>query len=264
MKIRFYFLSLFIFISFQSFACSCGGPPTFCEYLNKSWIESDLIVKGKKIRNVEHGFEFQISKIYRGEETKKTIVVWGDQGWLCRYYNGRFIDGEEYYMALIRLFEDTENSWAQSNPIGDLEKEGDYTISFCGKSYWHHSDEELIGETKTQVDACLNEINPDCEVVNTFEIEIDFCDIKTSEPFPNPTTDRIYVEIPDTINLSRGTARIFDDCGKLVRQYDDLAEFYSSNICYLRLDGLADGLYFIDINLPELCETNFTRRIVKK
>ena len=165
---------------------------------------------------------------------------------------------DRYYLALIRLYEDTENSWAFSNPIGNLEQAGDYTISFCGKSYWHQSDEE----TEAQVENCLAEISQVCNDISSFTKK-DFCGIETSEAFPNPTSDRVYVNLPDAQNLTEGTARIFDDCGKLVQQYNNLSDYYSFGLCQFEIADLASGLYFLDINLPELCESNYTRRIFK-
>ena len=261
MKRYIFTFSFIIFISISSFACLCGGPQTFCGFVHQDFSYTDLIVKGKKIRSVEHGFEFEISKIYCGEETKETIMVWGDNGFMCRYYSSRFMDGEEYYLALLRLFEDTENFWPQTDPVGSFEQEGDYALVNCGKSYWHQSDETSGDETEAQVESCLAEIYPDCKAVSSIT-EIELCGISVSEPFPNPAIDRVFINLPERQNLTKGTARIFDDCGKLVRQYDNLSMFHNANLCHFETNGLAAGLYFVQIDLPELCESKLTKRIL--
>ena len=259
MKVRIYIVLVFsIVFSSLSFACSCLGPVTFCGYINFRYNNSDLIVKGKKIRNVQHGFEFQITETFMGVEPNETIMVWGDQGALCRYFNSRFFDGEEYYMALNILHE--ENS--AYSPIGPFEQNGDYEISSCGKTFWHALDAQINEETKLQVETCLSEKFPENERETIATFNEDFCDIETSDPYPNPTSWRIFVNIIEAQNLTVGTARIYDSCGKLVQQSSQLSEFYTSETCFFDVSNLAAGLYFLDINLPELCESNYTKRIL--
>ncbi len=247
----------------QAFACSCGGPRSFCEYITQAPSRGpELVVKGIKLRNVDHGMDFEISEIYKGVETKKVIRIWGDLGWLCRWYAGSFADGEEYYFGLFEIVEDTENPWSQTNPVSPLEEEGDYVISFCGKSYWHKSDEELRNEMEVDLINCLSELPSNTsQIVNTTKDE-DFCDIEKSALFPNPAAFKTYIHLSEEKELTEGTARIYDDCGKLVYQWNNIRQFYSLGQLNFKVSSFTPGLYFLDVNLPELCESNLTRRLV--
>ncbi len=72
--------------------------------------------------------EVEIIEIYKGEETKKTVIVWGDSGNLCRPYLSIFKEGEYYVIAF------NGGSFAHEN-----EKTTDYSISICG-DYWLNVD----------------------------------------------------------------------------------------------------------------------------
>ena len=258
---RLIFTFIICLFSISTFACSCWGPNTFCDYASQEayWAPT-LVVKGTKIRNVDHGMDFEITEIYKGEESRKVIRIWGDLGWLCRWYASSFADGEEYYFALHQLFEDTENPRAFANPIPPLEKDADYYITFCGKSYWHKSEEGTTDEPESEILECLNQFPPKSTVTIPSTSDNDFCDVNKSELFPNPTSRKFYINLPDKQELTRGTARIFDDCGKLVYQIEDINQIYSSGLFSFRIKTLQPGLYFLDLNLPELCESNLTRR----
>ena len=260
---RLIFSFIICLFSISTFACSCWGPDTFCDYASQ---ESDwaplLVVKGTKIRTVEHGMDFQITEVYKGIETKKEIRIWGDLGWLCRYYASKFADGEEYYFALLKLVEDTENPWSQTNPVSPLENEGEYVISFCGKSYWHKSDEDTHGEFEVDLINCLSGLSTSStRNINTTKDE-DFCDIEKTALFPNPAAYKTYIQLSEDKALTKGSARIFDDCGKLVYQWNDIRQFYSFGQLSFKISSLPPGLYFLDVNLPELCESNLTRRLI--
>jgi len=266
MKRSIFTFLFFSFSFFQSaFACSCGGPNSFCEFVTQDtdW-GPDLVVKGTKLRNVDHGMDFEITEIHKGIEAKSVIRIWGDLGWLCRWYAGSFADGEEYYFALHQLYEDTENPRSFTNPIPPLEKDADYYITFCGKSYWHKSEEGTTDVPESEILGCLGEFPPTSTVEIPSTVDDDFCGVNKSELFPNPTSRNFYINLPDKQELTKGTARIFDDCGKLIYQIEDINEVYSSGLFSFRINTLQSGLYFLDLNLPELCESNLTRRFVVK
>jgi len=253
----FLFFTLFIFQS--AFACSCFGPSSFCEFVSRDidWA-SNLIVKGTKLRNVDHGMDFEITEIYKGIESKRVIRIWGDLGWLCRWYASSFADGEEYYFALHEIYVDTENPWSPS----PLEKNGDYYISFCGKTYWHKSDEDLRDELESDLINCLNELTPPFSSGVNATIDEDFCNIEKTHLSPNPTNHKTFIQLTEDHDLTKGTARIYDTCGKLVFQLDNINQFYSFGRFTFNVSSLASGLYFLDLNLPELCDANLTRRLV--
>ena len=75
--------------------------------------------------------EVEIIDVYKGKETRKTTVVWGDYGMLCRVSISQF-ESEQYYV--IAFYKCSEGSKSLKD-----EKYGDYYISNCG-DYWLKAD----------------------------------------------------------------------------------------------------------------------------
>jgi hypothetical protein len=70
--------------------------------------------------------EVEIIQVYKGKETRKSVVVWGDIGNLCRPYLSQFKEEQYYVMALNQ----GTPGWGHTD-----EKETDYSIINCGE-YW--------------------------------------------------------------------------------------------------------------------------------
>ncbi len=76
--------------------------------------------------------EIDIIQVYHGQETRKKVTVWGDNGGLCRPYLNSFKIDSIYMIA----FEQGSNTTINANKE---EKETDYAISNCG-DYWLTTD----------------------------------------------------------------------------------------------------------------------------
>ena len=74
--------------------------------------------------------EVEVIKIYKGHESRKKVIVWGDNGMLCRPYLSQF-DTKQYYVI---AFEKGNTGRGNTG-----EKETDYAISICG-DYWLKAD----------------------------------------------------------------------------------------------------------------------------
>lgn len=77
--------------------------------------------------------EVEIIEVYKGKETRKKVIVWGDIGNLCRPYLSRFDVGKFYLIAFDSGL-DGAKGFAHKN-----EKITDYSISVCG-DYWLNAD----------------------------------------------------------------------------------------------------------------------------
>ena len=77
--------------------------------------------------------EVEIIEIYKGKETRKKVIVWGDIGNLCRPYLSTF-DVGKYYVIAFDSGSDGAKGFAHKN-----EKISDYAISVCG-DYWLNAD----------------------------------------------------------------------------------------------------------------------------
>ena len=117
------------------FACSCGANPDFLTVASKSKlvalvkINRYLTFKELYAYQMPMSMEAEIITVFHGSETRKTITIWGDNGYLCRPYLNRFTI-DNYYVIAFQQCSDYEE-----------EKKTDYSISVCGE-YWLSADNE--------------------------------------------------------------------------------------------------------------------------
>lgn len=251
-RITFTFL---FFISLNAvFACSCFGPQTFCGFVFDNFQEPDLIVKGKKTGEFEHGMDFEISLVIDGDESKETIRIWGDVGHLCRKYVSGFEEEVEYLLALHKI----EPHIGFPTGWSSLETEEHYSISVCGKSYWSCEDENE--ESIEEIQRCFGKSLNLCGKSSTNEKK--YCPVLKTEIYPNPASNFCNIDLVDNTTLQTGSAIIFDICGKQVARFENLSEFHSQDQLSFDLKNLESGLYFLDLNLPNICTSNVTRQLM--
>lgn len=127
---------LFFTTTKSAVACSCGDNGEFMTVAPKSSLVALVqVTKYLTFSNIygsqtPMSMEVQIVDIYKGNEERKIITVWGDNGILCRPYLGRF-DTTKYYVI---AFQQGSSTRGHQN-----EKETDYAISICG-TYWLTAD----------------------------------------------------------------------------------------------------------------------------
>jgi hypothetical protein len=121
-------------------ACSCNSNEDFLTVApNTPLVSLVKVTKYLSFKNIYDkdipmSMEVEIIRTFKGEEKRKSIIVWGDNGILCRPYLSQFVLGKFYVIA----FETGSNG---SNGRGHKdEKENDYAISICG-TYWLNANE---------------------------------------------------------------------------------------------------------------------------
>ena len=130
---RLFVLVIIIFSSFQTFACDCGWGGDFFTTSQKA----DLVVKvivTKKIKDTTDlniKMEVEILQVFKGKESSKKIIVWGDNGAECRPYIDYFSIGKYYYLSLYKY----GNEYEQLN---------------CGEMYLEIKENKVIGETNVR------------------------------------------------------------------------------------------------------------------
>ena len=123
---------IFLAITSLTFACDCVSQGHFLTVAPKSKlvalvkVNSYLTFKNIYDKPTPMSMEVEIVKVYFGQETRKTVTVWGDNGNLCRPYLSIFKTDNYYVIA----FEQD----SKGNPL-------DYAISNCG-DYWLTADNE--------------------------------------------------------------------------------------------------------------------------
>ena len=101
-------------------ACSCIDAGPFLIAAR----DAPLIVRGRVTYHLQHGLALEIHEVYRGDESRSLVRVWGDNGRLCREYADQFPDGSEWVFALHRIDDDFRL---------DGEAPGDFEIASCGE-----------------------------------------------------------------------------------------------------------------------------------
>jgi hypothetical protein len=128
----FVFISVFSFSLAKSFACDCDYRGSFLKMTNRTpfvalvKVTKYLTYKDIYSEKTPMSMEVEIVDIYKGQETRKTVTVWGDIGNLCRPYLSAFKEGQYYVIAF------DNGNYGGGHPD---EKDTDYSIFNCG-SYW--------------------------------------------------------------------------------------------------------------------------------
>lgn len=131
----FFVLLVTTFIT-KVWACDCdyGGPflkmAPHTQLISLIKVTKYLTFKDIYGDKTPMSMEVEIIETYKGNESRKTITVWGDPGHLCRPYLSTFKEGQYYVIAFYPGF---------PNHGQDNEKATDYSISNCG-AFWLTAD----------------------------------------------------------------------------------------------------------------------------
>ncbi len=207
-------------------ACDCNSSlNTFCKSVEAVNDKSIIVRVIVEERDKNRG-KLRILNLYKGNESKLFIQVWGSDGFSCRDNIGNV--GQTFIMILYRI-----EKFSQF-PIE--EKEGDYqTWNFCTISHLLVENGKIKGritenEIQTVDDSDPNRL-PFCPNFKT-----DLEDLQSMIIAPNPTEDILYLK-----NLSSDTQiEIFDILGTKIQQKSILQ---SQN--YIDVADLAAGLYIV-------------------
>ncbi|MEM8906629.1 MAG: T9SS type A sorting domain-containing protein [Bacteroidota bacterium] len=237
MRPSLFFLLFFALNPTTNWACSCSGAATFCETIEGQ--DHLTIIKGKKIKQIEHGMEVEVLNVLRGNESKSTIKVWGDLGHLCRPYASTFPEEEVYIFALDKITELINPSF--SSPLEEVD---DYTISICG-IYYSACDEPVNPFTGAADDLS------DCFGFNPCD-----CGSSSLQVSPNPTRGPVQVQLPKSYStLEQTIIRVYNIQGALVRwaRIADLVGRDPESPISINLSGLAQGVYLIEYSTTNWC-----------
>lgn len=111
-------------------ACSCmSSGSSLCEsFQNDTFVK--LVCLCRKIDTMAYGFKVERLQNYYGTETRDTLWVWGDNGALCRLYDGWAI-GDSLLLSL-QVCDTMGNQVHAPEFPPNLERPTDYQVSGCG------------------------------------------------------------------------------------------------------------------------------------
>jgi hypothetical protein len=115
---------------FPTIACTCDYKGYFLEVAPTTKLVALVRVIGYPFfRNLLYyhkvAMEVEVIEIYQGKESEATLIVWGDNGVMCRPYISQFTPSQYY---IIGLYPGSKHSFY-------FESENDYFISSCGE-FW--------------------------------------------------------------------------------------------------------------------------------
>lgn len=223
---RIFFTLLFLLNIAPIFACSCLGDTTFCstitrdqgyfeEYPDFPDIKPALLVKGVKIEDYYHGMRFKILEVIRGEEEREEIMIWGDNGILCRQYTGGYRNTDTVIMALHRT--DLSGNTLGGSEKNDLEKKEDYHISTCGVYSLFIENGKVMGPVESPEDLIMNYDDflslPCLNLISNIDNPIP----DNTVIYPNPTNDNLYIKNSDFQLNPSLIIEVFDAQGRKVK-----------------------------------------------
>lgn len=134
---------LLLILSSGVMACDCGYNGPFIAMAKQSKLVVLVKVKDypvvSEISKTPMAMNLEVIEIFKGREKRKNIIVWGDNGHLCRPFVSQFKKDSTYVMALNKGSE----KWGQ-----EKESKNDYSISNCGV-FWLNVDlfqQKIIGD----------------------------------------------------------------------------------------------------------------------
>jgi hypothetical protein len=115
------------------YSCDCDYQGTFLKVARKSSfvaiikVNRYLTFKSINDKSIPLSIEVEVIRSILGNELRDTIIVWGDNGKLCRPYLNQFEVGKYYAIAFQKLLDPLLENVNN--------KQNDYYISNCG-DYW--------------------------------------------------------------------------------------------------------------------------------
>jgi len=220
-------------------ACSCGGPLDFCATLNQN--NPDLVVLAVKTANQAHGMQIEILEILKGAESRQQVVVWGDNGLLCRHYTSQWNLGDTLIYAIDLI---------GSSPALPQEDSTDYQISICGIYVLHFSGGMVSGAINgvdtTMSYADFKNLLPSCGATSVLPGE----DFPKLQLYPNPAHGLVQISLPYSFTTET-QMRLFAIDGKEIKLADKIFATESPKIV-LQTQTLPAGIYILEVRLEEL------------
>jgi hypothetical protein len=150
-------ITILLFVISKSVtACDCGSDGNFmivapnADLVALIKVTKYLSYKSIYEKEIPMSMEVEMIKTYKGKEDRKSFIVWGDNGILCRPYLSQFDTGKYYVIAFIKGVDGSKGH------VHESEKTTDYAISNCG-NYWLTANMEtkkafgLIAENKKEI-----------------------------------------------------------------------------------------------------------------
>ena len=226
MKKLFLFIFVIVVLGQKTKACTCTSTlTTFCKSVEVA-NDKSIIVRAFIEEQSNNGAKLRILNLYKGNETKGTIQVWGGDGGNCRTGIGRV--GQTFIMILTRL--ERVSASRLNEQIGDYE-----TWILCAVSQVLVENGKLKGLLTEEKNQTVDDTDPNrLPFCPNFKTDLEF--LKNVQVSPNPTENILNFK-----NLSsKIDVEIFDVLGRLIQQ-----NTVFPNQDFVNVADLPNGLYIM-------------------
>lgn len=165
LKIQLVFILNCLIFSSNCLACFCAGSLEFSKIAPYSeFVALVKVTKYSKFISYDIdnplpiAMEVEVIDVYKGNEKRKTITVWGDKGNLCRPFIGWFKLDSLYVIA----FEKGIDAFTENANVHQDERSTDYAISICEEYYMSVDQKNQVAisyPSTTKKNIPLNEIS---------------------------------------------------------------------------------------------------------
>jgi hypothetical protein len=237
MKQLFILLIVFGFSCVHSKACSClpiGN--SFCQTINADTSVVSVVMV-KKLASYHYGMQVKHLATLSGQTPADTILVWGDNGILCRKPTGNYSVGDTLILALQRCDMAGNTLINPQYPAG-LELATDYQLSVCGV-YCLTVNQGIVQGAITapalQLLALNQFLTQNCLLLGISTAEV----TNGITVAPNPVTDQLFIQFTEA---QQGVFRMYNTAGQLVFTAQFNADRFSAD-----LSRFQAGLYFAEV-----------------
>lgn len=236
-------IALAFFVSaYCANACSCMSTGNhFCEsFQNDTFVK--FVGLFKKIDTIAYGFKVQRLYTFYGTETRDTLTVWGDNGALCRSYDGWQI-GDSIVLSL-QVCDTAGNYFENPDYPLDLEKTTDYQISGCGfyslqveggkiRGYIDQPFEQTRNISTFAADNCLERLTTGIPDNNLPQLKI----------YPQPANEMLTIEMDNNEGIPY---TLTDMQGRVC-----FSQMLQGPVTILNTQQLAAGAYVLNLQLAK-------------
>jgi len=241
-------LTLFAAVPYFSLACSCFGPNNFCETLAQN-PTPDLIVRGFKTVDEAYGMRFKVVDVISGTETDDTLMIWGDNGILCRLYTAGFSQADTFILAIHNT--NFNGNFFPGGANDSLERPGDYHISVCGRYALYYNEGFVYGNiTPTDTVMEYEQFVASVGACNPTGVDDPKNDAANFAIYPNPSTGHVTLRLESPLQ-AKATARVLNLLGQ---EIETITFAGGSSIDKQHLN-LNPGIYLIEFSDGTLRET---------
>jgi Secretion system C-terminal sorting domain len=238
-------LSMLSVVSFfDSTACSClqiGN--SFCQTITAdTTIVSVVMVK--KIADYHYGMRVRCLATIGGQSPADTLLIWGDNGILCRKSTGNYLTGDTLILALQKCDKSGNTLFTPLYP-GGLESSADYQLSGCGVYCLRVNRGFVLGA----VTAATQQQLPLHQLLNQYCGSQGASVTAPSTAVligPNPVADQLFVQFA---MAQQGVFRMYNSAGQLVVTTQFNTDQFTTD-----LNPFQAGLYFVEVETDALRE----------